>query len=68
MDGLPRRQDHVRFEDPWFYTGEGVVMQIQTSPHEAVLVDIKTMDDERHQNWVGRMVWVLPGHLTVIEK
>lgn len=66
MEDMPKHGSAVRFEDPWFYKGEGVVVQVQFQPHQAVLVDIKTMDDERHQNWVGRSVWVLPGHLTVV--
>lgn len=68
MKGLPRKGDDVRFEDPWFYKGEGLVVQVQTNPHEAVLVYIERMDDELHQNWVDRSVWVLPSYITIIEK
>lgn len=65
MDQLPEIGDQVRFDDPWFYPGQGVVVGVQTQPHHAVEVLVGQMDDEVHRkNWDGKKVWLLPGHLT----
>ena len=67
MYGLPSPGDRVRFDDPWFYPGEGTVVEVQTKPHHAVKVLVGQMDDEIHRkNWDGKETWLLPGHLTLL--
>ena len=67
MKGLPRPGDEVRFNDPWFYPGEGTVVRVQTEPHHAVLVKVSDMTGEVHRkHWVGREVWILPGNLELL--
>lgn len=66
MDGMPRVGVSVKFTDPWFYNGAGVVVALQHKPHQAVLVKVDEIDDPKNQRWVGREVWLLPGYLTVL--
>lgn len=66
MDGFPAKGERVRWTDPWFYNGEGVVLAIQRHPHHAVQVQILEIDDPGNQRWVGRTTWLLPGHLEVV--
>ncbi len=68
MDGLPRRGVRVRWQDPWFYDGEGIVLATQVTPHHSVQVQILEIDDPTNQTWVGRTTWLLPGYLTVLCK
>ena len=64
MERLPDVGKSVKFNDPWFYTGAGVVKRVQFKPHHAVLVLVDEIDDPKNQHWIGREVWLLPGHLT----
>lgn len=68
MDHLPKKGDRVRWADPWFYDGVGMVLATQRRPHHAAQVQILEIDDPRNQQWVGRTTWLLPGFLTLLCK
>lgn len=65
-DGLPRVGQTVAVSDPLGYSGHGTVVQLQSKPHEAVLVLMESITDRTDQTKVGQEVWVLAGHVTVI--
>lgn len=58
----------VDVHDPLGYSGRGTVTEVQTLPHHAVFVRMETITDRIDQRAVGREVWVLTGHVTVVEE
>jgi hypothetical protein len=68
VDRLPRVGDIVEVSDPLGYSGEGIVEQVQTLPHHAVFVQMSTITDRKDKRTVGRVIWVLAGHVKVIDQ
>lgn len=58
--------DRVEFRDPWFYPGTGLVVELQHQPHEAVKVQILTIEDSANQHWMGRETWLLRGNVSLV--
>lgn len=57
---------HVEVSDPLGYSGTGTVVRWQTTPTDAVLVKMLTITDRTDQSVVGREVWVMRPHVTVM--
>lgn len=58
----------VEITDPWFYEGEGLVLDTQVTPHHAVYVEITKIHDPANQHWVGRNTWLFPGNLEPLNR
>ena len=67
MEGLPKVGQTVEFDDPWFYSGKGTVVDVQTMPHWAIKVRV-TEITEAGKHFLYKSAWILPGYLTVVEE